>query len=110
MLDLHRLIGQGTTRAFAGGVVYLPAIGNESVEAAAKFKCRLDGKVGEIVLGKERRVPAFLFLPGHRTIGTNTSQHPAAIGALGDLNGEHHSCFHNDLYAACQQDGEGPFQ
>jgi hypothetical protein len=50
---------------------------------------RLDREVREVVAREERGVAAALPLPRRRAVGSNAGQRRAAIGVLGEPDGEH---------------------
>lgn len=88
MLHFDGLLGEPATSAFAGGVVDIPAAGDQPKKAALVLKRGFNREMRQIVERKKCGV-AILFLPGNRTVGADAAQHRSAAGALGDLNAQH---------------------
>jgi hypothetical protein len=75
----------------------IPSRRDESVETLVLPKDGLDGAVGEIVFGKERRLLSFLPLPRHGPISASAAQRCPAVLVLLDANDDALWCRHNAL-------------
>ena len=91
-LDFHRFRRQGPTRTLAGGVVDLPTFCNEPEKSAPIAERRLHGEVCQIMKSEMRGMTGLL-LPCHRAVSSGATKDNAAmgaaIGAFGDLDGQH---------------------
>jgi hypothetical protein len=85
MFYFPRLQGQRPASALAGGVLNLPALGDQSEESAAIAERRFDSEMRQVMQCKESGVPVGLFLPGRRSIVPHAPQDSGTIGAFGDL-------------------------
>jgi hypothetical protein len=85
LLHFNRLGWKRAVRAFVGGVLHVPAFGDQAEKAASIAKDGFHREVRQIVQ-REMRSVLRLLLPRDGTIGPRAAQHSCAIWLFGDLD------------------------
>src|SRR5205807_4352600 len=88
MLDFQCLIRQPSARAFAGSLIDVPSLRDQSEETLPVSKLHLDRVMGEIVQRKKRRLFIIDALPRHGSIVANAFQDGGAVSSFCELNGQ----------------------